>query len=471
MPCRAAASRWRWVSSRGTAAVTTAVSCLRRLAASARLSSRVRSNFRPRGASTDCRASRAVSAATLPCSRRPTSSALPCGSMLRLTSASRSAGLPATIRSNRKSSSSTWSPRLPASAEASTVSTARLSTVALRSRSVDQRWATSSESTSTAAWFTFPPNSRATRSRLARASRLGSATARRRVALPSMSAVMPNRASARAPSPRRMPARTGRHAGLRLLQRARNRASGVPALLGRAVAAEVELGLARGSRLGGSSRSRSAHLLGRDLPRLELGEEAVHDPLLAGLLLQRLAHDPAGQVGGETTHLGAQRDDRLLALGLDLLLRRLREAAGLGLGLAAHLGDDQGALLAGLLADAGSLGAGLGELRLVLLESRLGLLLGLLGLLHAALDRGGALGIRLLEVRHHHLRHDPVQDRERDEAEDQLTHQGQDGQALAGGVLSGRQAHDLRDAGEVLHGVLLVLWCQKGWAGIVRRFT
>ena len=48
--------------------------------------------------------------------------------------------------------------------------------------------------------------------------------------------------------------------------------------------------------------------------------------------------------------------------------------------------------------------------------------------------------------------HDPVEDRERDDAEDQLTPEGQDRQAFAGLVLGGGRDNHLRDAGEVLHG-------------------
>ena len=58
----------------------------------------------------------------------------------------------------------------------------------------------------------------------------------------------------------------------------------------------------------------------------------------------------------------------------------LDDPAGLGLGLLAHLGDDRGALLAGLLADPRGLVAGVGDLRLELLLGRLGLGLGLVEL-------------------------------------------------------------------------------------------
>src|SRR5690606_5172575 len=116
--------------------------------------------------------------------------------------------------------------------------------------------------------------------------------------------------------------------------------------------------------------------------------EPVDDPALASLLLEGLTDDAAGQIGREATDLTAQRDDGLLPLGLDLLVRHVGDALGLGLRLLAHLGHDLGALLLGVLADAGRLLAGIGQLGLVLPQDSRGLLLGLLGLGDAALDLG-----------------------------------------------------------------------------------
>jgi hypothetical protein len=76
---------------------------------------------------------------------------------------------------------------------------------------------------------------------------------------------------------------------------------------------------------------------------------------------------------------------------LDLRVRGLGETPRLGLGLLTHLGDDLGALLPGLLAEAGGFVPGLGELLPVLLEYPLGFGLGLLGALEAALDLLGPL--------------------------------------------------------------------------------
>ena len=74
---RAAASRCRCASSSGTAAVTVAVSCSRRVAATARYVSSTRSKRRPRGARTAWRARRSVSGLTLPC-EQPSRRGSPC---------------------------------------------------------------------------------------------------------------------------------------------------------------------------------------------------------------------------------------------------------------------------------------------------------------------------------------------------------------------------------------------------------
>ena len=84
--------------------------------------------------------------------------------------------------------------------------------------------------------------------------------------------------------------------------------------------------------------TRGGDLLGRDVPGLELGEEAVDDALLAHLVLEGLPDDLARERGRQGAHLLAELHDGLLALGLDLTLGRLRDAGRLGLGLAACSG-------------------------------------------------------------------------------------------------------------------------------------
>src|SRR5690554_2834258 len=92
----------------------------------------------------------------------------------------------------------------------------------------------------------------------------------------------------------------------------------------------------------------SAHsTLSCRLAGLDLAEEAVDDPALAGFVVEALADDPTSEAGRERTDLGAQLRDGLLPLRLDLRLAVLDDAAGLGLGLLAHLRDDGGPLLAG----------------------------------------------------------------------------------------------------------------------------
>src|SRR6201996_8849333 len=164
--------------------------------------------------------------------------------------------------------------------------------------------------------------------------------------------------------------------------------------------------------------------LGRPRPYpavlLQVVQEPVDHPALAGLVGERLAHDPAGQVGGQGPDLTAQRGERLLALGLDLLLGGLGEAAGLGLGLLAHLRDDLGALLAGFFPQARSLVPGVGQLLPVPLERLLRLGLSLLGVLQATLDLLGPLRQHLLRPRQQQPAEEAEDDEECDDPDDQL---------------------------------------------------
>ena len=59
----------------------------------------------------------------------------------------------------------------------------------------------------------------------------------------------------------------------------------------------------------------------------EVVEEPVDDAALARVVVQRLADDPLGQLGGQPTEVGAQRRDDLLPLGRELLLAALADPA------------------------------------------------------------------------------------------------------------------------------------------------
>src|SRR5262249_38984817 len=133
--------------------------------------------------------------------------------------------------------------------------------------------------------------------------------------------------------------------------------------------------------------------------RLEAVEEPVDHAALPRLVGERLADDPARQLGGQRPDLGPKRDQRLLPLRLDLGLRGLGDPAGLGLGALTHLGDDLRALLTGFLAHARGLVLGVLKLGAVLREHRLRLGLSLVGPVNAALDRVFALAERLDDPR------------------------------------------------------------------------
>ena len=95
------------------------------------------------------------------------------------------------------------------------------------------------------------------------------------------------------------------------------------------------------------------------------------------------------------------------ALGLDLSLRVGDDACGFGLRLLDQLGADLLGVVAGLVFDPTGLAAGLGQLRVVLLERRLGLGLRLFGALDAAGDRVGARVERRVDARHELPDHQP----------------------------------------------------------------
>ena len=97
----------------------------------------------------------------------------------RLPSASRSSGLPSTVRANRKSSSSAFSRSPARSATISWARTAWRSSALAKVRPPDQRSVAASATRSTTAWPTFPSSSPCTRPLRADSGAPGSVTARR----------------------------------------------------------------------------------------------------------------------------------------------------------------------------------------------------------------------------------------------------------------------------------------------------
>ncbi|MEG8036183.1 hypothetical protein QP157_12930 [Sphingomonas sp. LR61] len=124
----------------------------------------------------------------------------------------------------------------------------------------------------------------------------------------------------------------------------------------------------------------------RGLRGLEVGEEAVDDCRRLGVVLERFADHTGREVEGKGAHLGPEGLDGALTLGFDLRLGVGRDACCIGRCLLADLVADRRCVGAGLLTDAGRLGAGVGELLVVLVERSSGLLLSSLCLLDATLD-------------------------------------------------------------------------------------
>src|SRR5690606_28390457 len=159
------------------------------------------------------------------------------------------------------------------------------------------------------------------------------------------------------------------------------------------------------------SRARRARR--RGTRGLELVEEAVDDAALARRVGERLADDLRRELRREQTDVVAQRDRGLLALGLDLAVRRLDDARGVVGRLRTQVRDDGRALGTGLLADLRRLGARLLQLLVVLRQRRRGLRLRGLRLGQAALDLRGALVEDRLE-----LRQDGLVEHDRDDDQD-----------------------------------------------------
>src|SRR5499426_4037533 len=168
------------------------------------------------------------------------------------------------------------------------------------------------------------------------------------------------------------------------------------------------------------SRARGCSSGGAFALVLQVVKEALDDAPLPGLIGQRLAHDAPGEVYRERADLGLERAERLLAVRFDLRVRRVDEAASLGVRLLAHLGDDLRSLLPCLLAQPGGLVPRLGQFLAVLGEGAVRLGLGFLGPLQAALDPVGPFRKRLVEPGQQELPEHDEDDSERDRADNEL---------------------------------------------------
>src|ERR1700759_3077281 len=394
MPASAWASRSRCLAVGAVGVRATAMSRRRRSAAIRGHISGLVTSDRPRGYSEISEISRSAPGDTLPPSTASSSPCLCSWVTTDSVSAARSSGWVTTTRLNRNRSSSRSSSWPWFSAAKANASPAICSSASVMSPELAQ-WARTVAATSASAASLILPCSRSTAiAPFSSAGRDGSASARRspcsrssrwsteNSSPPTVSAWPP---SARAPG-------------------------------------SWSLSSAKEARL--TPRITVLSSLGPPRPDpavlLQVVQEPVDDPALPGLVGERLADDPAGQVGGQGPDLTAQRGERLLALGLDLLVGRLGQAAGLGLGLLAHLGDDLGALLAGLFAPPRCLVPGCGQLLPVLLEHLLRLGLGLFGVLQAALDLLGPLRQHLLGPRQQQPAEEAEDEEERDDPDDEL---------------------------------------------------
>src|SRR5579862_9456419 len=349
------------------------MSCSRRRAATSAHMSSATDSVRPRGCATICSIRPSVTGVTLPSSRVRSSLRLPCSGRDGSASAALRSGLAETTRPNRNSPSSRSSRPSSASAARTVASTASSSIASERSPLPAQRASAPAATRPSARWVIFPCSSAATTAPFSAAGLPGSDSARRSPCSVSSSPTTANSS---------------------LASLVATVALSMCSADSRSDSSAYEALLTPRMLYSPSGRtSRAGHLL-------EFFEEPVRHPALPGGVFERLAHDPAGQLGGHRPDLGAQRGQRLLAFGLDLGLGRLRDPAGLGLGLLAHLGDDLRALRPGLLAQPGRVVPGLGQLLLVLVEHLRGLGLLLFRLFQAALDQLGALRERLLDPGH-----------------------------------------------------------------------
>src|ERR1700750_1888026 len=361
--------------------------------------SRATGSARPRGCVTICVISRRVTGVTLP--RRSVLSRWSLGSAGTdvLARAARSSGWAATTRPNLNSPSSRSSRLSSAWAVSTSASIASCSIASTMSPEVAQRDSTAATTSASVRPVTLPCSNAEATAAFSAAGLPGSDRARR-----SPCSVSSRPTTANSSSPSRVGPR-----GL-VLVFAFSRSPHNHRLRGRTTRFSARTGWVT------APVPVRASLAGH----LELVEEPVHHPALPRLVGERLAHDPAGQLGRQVPDLGAQRGQRLLPLGLDLGLGRLGDPACLGLGLLAHLGDDLRTLLPGLLTHPGGLVPGLGELLAVLVEQVRSLALRLRGAAQPALDLLGPLGQRLGDARHQQLGQQAEHQEEEDRADNEL---------------------------------------------------
>src|SRR5580658_4517536 len=378
--------------------------------------SRAAVSARPRGCATIWLIRLSVTGVTLPSSSLPRSSRLPCSGSDGLASAARKSGLAETTRPNRNSPSSRSSRPSFASAARTSASTASCSIASDRSPEVAQWPSAAAATRASARPVIFPCNSAATTAPFSAAGLPGSDSARRSPCSVSSSPTTANSSLA---------SLVATVALVTWSADSRSESSANEALLTPRMRTRLPGVLRRFLPNGAWCQPPGSWRAARALHLLQLVEEPVHHPALPHGLGERLAHDLAGQLGGQRPDLGAQRGQRLLAFGLDLGLRGLGHPARLGLGLLAHIGDDLRALLPGLLAQPGGLVPGVGQLLPVLLEQLLGLLLRLIGAGQPALDRLGPLGQYLLDAGQPQLGQEAEHQGEQDRADDELRPRGE----------------------------------------------
>src|ERR1035441_4273216 len=316
---KTAASRSRCSALSAKATRTTAIRRSRHCAASRAYSVRLASRLRPLGCTAAWLIRYRASGVALPSRSESSRPRLYSAGTSGLDRTVRSSGAPATTRPNRNSWSSRSSRWRPRSAAAEIESTASCSTASDKSAGLDHCPAARVATRSRVASPTRPPSRSRASPVLASAGRLPSVSARRTAGSASSSATTAKSSS--------------------------------PSVL----AAAADVAAAASCRVASASVARLAPLMLGSRPRagavglaFEILEETLHNAALPGLVLQRLTHDPAGQVHSQGAHLGPEHLDRELTVGVDLRVRRIDQAPGLGLGLLPHLGDDLGALLPGL---------------------------------------------------------------------------------------------------------------------------